>query len=396
MTNAIPLLHIEPDAQTAEFLQHNLEQAGFAVTTVQSGKEGLIFAWRDQPKIIVTELDLPDIDGFEMVEKLRRDRRTERTTIVGLTLLKDPSSAVQAKEAGVDRFFVKQPEAINSLVDYLNEEMRSQSTSGGRQQFAGEGKVTSLLGIKGGVGTTSLAVNIAHDLGLILDKRRILAIDFDFPMGSMAFISGVQSRLTLDQILVQEPQALGSMQLEQELTAPKAWACAVLPGFKRPDLMQDWGSSNIPAMLQVLRKQYEHMVIDLGRDLGHANQAVLGQSDLILLVLHPDEECVNRTKTISQYLRNLGMAAEKIHFITNRPMPTESLTGRSTEDALGHPVLSAVPHMGDQFTLANSLHAPIALRFPDSRGNLAIQEIAKYIAGEKIADKADIRLDMRQ
>jgi Flp pilus assembly CpaE family ATPase len=395
VADQIPILHIEPDLQTAGFIQHTLEQGDYLVTTVQSGKEGLIAAWRDQPEIIVCELDLPDIDGFEMIEKLRRDHRTQKTTIVALTKSKDPVSAVKAKEAGVDRFFVKQPGAVDMLVDYLvkgeladqDRELHSTSIS--------PGKITTLIGIKGGTGTSSLALNIGHHLGLSLGEGRVLVIDFDLPLGSLASISGAKGKLTLKELLEQEAQALVNMPIREQLLVPKAWSCAVLPGFERPLPSGGWGSSNIPALLQYLRNLYEHVVIDLGRDLSPAGQAVLAQSDHILLILQPDETCVERARSVFSYLRKIGTQREKIHFITNRPLPTESLTLRSTEQALGHPLLCAVPNMGDEMTLANHLHAPIALRFPHSRGNTIIQETAEALLSGVVSDGEKATLNVR-
>lgn len=395
MSEPIPVLHIEPDPQTAEFIQHTLEQGEYIVTSVHSGKEGLISAWRDQPEIIICELELPDIDGGELIQKLRNDHRTRKTTIIALTSRGDPASAVQAKEAGVDRYFVKQPGAVDMLVDYI---VRGEDPlyEGSHAPASGaHGNISSLIGIKGGSGTSSLALNLAHLLGLTLGEGRVLVVDFDLPMGSLAEISGVHGKLTLDQMLVQEPQALANLALHEKVLVPQAWSCAVLPGLKYPEPLDDWSSSNIPALLQALRDRYEHIVIDLGRDLSPPGRAVLAQSDHVLLILQPDEECVSRAKSVFSYLRKIGTHRDKIHFVTNRPLPSESLTLRSVEESLGHPILGAVPYMGDEVTLVNRLHAPIALRFPESRGNIVLTDIAAMLSGEKPIGKPEERLHVR-
>ena len=395
MSEPIPVLHIEPDPQTAEFIQHTLEQGEYLVTSVQSGKEGLISAWRDQPEVIICELDLPDIDGGELVQKLRNDQRTRKTMIIALTSRRNPASAVEAKESGVDRYFVKQPGAVDMLVDYLvsgEDAIREHSHATGSSSH---GSITSLIGIKGGSGASSLALNLAHLLGTTLGEGRVLVVDFDLPMGSLATISGVRGKLTLDQLLAQEPQALANMALHEKVLIPQAWSCAVLPGLKHPEPLNDWSSSNIPALLQALRDRYEHIVIDLGRDLSPPGRAVLAQSDHVLLILQPDEECVGRAKSVFSYLRKIGTDRDKIHFITNRPLPSESLTLRSTEQALGHTILGAVPYMGDEVTLVNRLHAPIAMRFPESRGNIVLTEIAATMLGEKNTGARKERISVR-
>jgi DNA-binding response OmpR family regulator len=60
---ATSILLIEPDSSSAAYMQAALRRAGYDVTTASNGKEGLIVAWRDQPDMFLTELDLPDFPG---------------------------------------------------------------------------------------------------------------------------------------------------------------------------------------------------------------------------------------------------------------------------------------------------------------------------------------------
>jgi len=65
------------------------------------------------------------------------------------------------------------------------------------------------------------------------------------------------------------------------------------------------------------------------------------------------------------------VAASRIHLISNRTLPAESLTATSLGKALGQEVLAALPYMEDRFSLANVLRAPLDLRFPEERVTLA-------------------------
>ena len=100
------LLHIEPDAASAAFMRHMLARAGYKVEYAPNGKEGLIAAWRDQPDIIMLELDLPDLDGLEVVRRLRQDGRTRRKILVALTERSGAATTQAALEAGVDHYLV--------------------------------------------------------------------------------------------------------------------------------------------------------------------------------------------------------------------------------------------------------------------------------------------------
>lgn len=63
------ILVIEPDPGSAAYLDKLLKRAGYQVSLCSTGKDGLIKAWRDQPDIIVLELDLPDVDSLEIVRR---------------------------------------------------------------------------------------------------------------------------------------------------------------------------------------------------------------------------------------------------------------------------------------------------------------------------------------
>jgi len=103
------------------------------------------------------------------------------------------------------------------------------------------------------------------------------------------------------------------------------------------------------------------------------------QANLVLIIFPPDPDGVASTRAIRDYLIGEGVAASRIHLISNRTLPAESLTATSLGKALGQEVLAALPYMEDRFSLANVLRAPLDLRFPEERVTLALQELATRI-----------------
>ena len=96
----------------------------------------------------------------------------------------------------------------------------------------------------------------------------------------------------------------------------------------------------------------------------------------LVLVLMPDEECVGNAHAIADYLDSHGIQTDRLQYISNRPLPSEGLTQRTLADRMEVEMLAAVPNIGTQFTLLNSLHAPLQLRFPDERANLILKDAA--------------------
>jgi pilus assembly protein CpaE len=367
------LLLIDPDQKTAAFMKHMLSNAGYVVSHVPSGKEGLIEAWRDQPDIIIVELDLPDIDGYELIRKLRSDQRTSETLILGLTSLSDPQIAVRSKEAGLDHYIIKQSDAIDILLQYLATATVSDTGEISRGIPPPRGKFIVFLGVKGGVGTSSLSVNVASNLARAKAGQSVVAIDLALPIGSYSRIIGVESAADIVHLTRLEPGKLTIAYIRERIARPPAWEISLIPGSTTPYQAASFNVDRLASLLQLIGSNFDYAVIDVGRALSQIALLVMCQADAIVIVLIPDEENSTNALAITEFLISMGIERARISYLTNRPLPSEGLTTPSLEKILGEAVLGAIPNMGANFQLANALHAPLHLRFPDERASAALE-----------------------
>lgn len=367
------VLLVEPDPKTAEFVLLTLRNAGYSPVYTASGKEGMIAAWRDQVDLIISELDLPDIDGTEFIRKLRKDQRTQRTPIVLLTHITNPATTGEAFEAGANRIIVKQPDAMELLGQFMETELEIVEPRG-MEAEPGLGFLISFLGVRGGAGTSSLTVNIAHMLGLGQGADQVVVVDLDLPLGSLKFITAASRGPDVVQLTSDDAPALLAGDIKAELVQPRGWALTLIPGVEHPRVGDRITAAQVGPLLQTLRRLYKYTLIDLGRSPVHLSRLILGQASQIVLVFHPDEEGVERTRLIRESLREEGISANHISALSNRPFPTDSLTQRSVQERLGKMPLAAIPNMGDNIALANAMHVPLQLRFPEERGTAALLE----------------------
>ncbi|MEA3406515.1 MAG: response regulator [Chloroflexota bacterium] len=101
------ILIIEDDDYTLKALQSRLEKEEFEVITAESGYRGLELARESRPFLIILDLLMPDIDGLEVLERLRQDVVTWDTPVVVLTARQDAESRERSQQLGVLRFFRK-------------------------------------------------------------------------------------------------------------------------------------------------------------------------------------------------------------------------------------------------------------------------------------------------
>ncbi len=112
------VLLVEDNEDSREIYGTLLRHQGYRVLLAESGTEGLEAAREHRPDIVVLDLGLPEMDGFEVARHLREDPRTSGIPILVLTVHGQPGDRADAEEAGADRYVVKpaDPTGVGELV----------------------------------------------------------------------------------------------------------------------------------------------------------------------------------------------------------------------------------------------------------------------------------------
>jgi DNA-binding response OmpR family regulator len=105
MTKRVLLAEDEPNI--VESLMFLLERAGFAVTVETNGRKALNAALEDQPHVFILDVMLPELDGYEVLRRLRMDQRTEKLPVVMLTAKGQREDRETALACGADLFVTK-------------------------------------------------------------------------------------------------------------------------------------------------------------------------------------------------------------------------------------------------------------------------------------------------
>jgi DNA-binding response OmpR family regulator len=101
------ILIVEDDLDVAEMLNAYFRVQGYEVFTVNWGEDGVRSAQQDHPDLVILDIRLPDIDGYEVARRLRADRRTSDIPIIFLTEKRDRSDRLQGLEIGADDYITK-------------------------------------------------------------------------------------------------------------------------------------------------------------------------------------------------------------------------------------------------------------------------------------------------
>src|SRR5512136_2015584 len=149
------ILVIDDDLDLLQMLRLMLQRGGYKVVTTGDGPDGLNKAKMLKPDMSIVDVMMPGMNGYQVVRKMREDPELARMAILILTARAQPVDREAAIAAQADDYMPK-PFAPNELLAKVNELMANRATV----QTPGK-KSTAIFSLRGGVGTTSIAVNLA-------------------------------------------------------------------------------------------------------------------------------------------------------------------------------------------------------------------------------------------
>ena len=341
------ILLLEADAAAADSMTTILARLGYNVTTVARAEQAVELA-------AVNELVILDIvDGKQTAVDVAREIRAA-PAMTGLPILAiSQTDAVEERieflVAGADDVMPKPFDAreLEARVDALF--LRVQRARDLAPPPAIEGtmlpKVRRMVAVfspKGGVGTTTIATNIA----LAQAQRKpdkVVLIDLNLGFGAVATHLNLEIRQSLadvirDEAALREPELLRTFAIRHDsglhvLAAPPT---PELAGLVRPE--------HIEQLLETILRQYDAIVIDAGSMVDDRSMIVLDKADAIIVPVYPEIAALKAVRTMLDYLNENGSAASKTAFVLNNAFAREILRMRDVESALGARVALELPY----------------------------------------------------
>ena len=115
------ILLVDDEADILEFLSYNLKKAGFNVLTANNGRDAIKLAKQYLPHLIILDVMMPEMDGIETCEEMRKLPILNNTVVAFLTARSEDYSQIAGFEAGADDYITKpiKPKVLISRVSAL-------------------------------------------------------------------------------------------------------------------------------------------------------------------------------------------------------------------------------------------------------------------------------------
>ena len=115
------ILIVEDDISLREIYSIRITAEGYEVVTAGDGEEALAVAVREKPDLILSDVMMPKISGFDMLDILRHTPETASIKVVMMTALSSEDQRRRGEQLGADRYLVKSQVGIEDVVNTIHE-----------------------------------------------------------------------------------------------------------------------------------------------------------------------------------------------------------------------------------------------------------------------------------
>jgi pilus assembly protein CpaE len=340
------ILIVDDDVDSLKLIGLMLKRHGYEVVVADAGNKALAKAEAEIPDLIILDVMMPDMNGLEVVRRLRTSDNTKEIPIIMFTAKTLIDDKVKGFEAGVDDYLTKptHPAELASRVKAILARKAAQQPTGKPPSSTKKGMTIGIMGAKGGVGTTTLAINFAAAL-LKSDEEPCIA-DFQLGNGTFARMIGTTSQ---GMARVLNSGTIDNATVEKEVLVHQSGLRGLLSSSNPKEAQLNVALDKALNTLRILRELSNPVIVDLGHDLTPLNVQLLSQIDRLMFVVEANSVALEIANDHLEEIDNLIGGGRVSVVVMNRSEAT--LSWHDVENALQREVkaiISAAPELAHQ------------------------------------------------
>jgi pilus assembly protein CpaE len=366
---ASTILLIEADPAFGESISSGLTGVGYTVGVIADTDEA--FAKVNDNQLVIIDVVTGEKSAMDICREIRATPSMASIPVLCVSQSDDVEDRIHFLEAGADDVVAKPFDAreIEARVEALllrfqRSKDRTSVVSTNGITVARARRTVAVHSPKGGVGTSTIATNIAIAAAK-LRPDRVVIVDLDLQFGQIATHLNLVPRQTLADV-VRDDAALREPELLRTYATKHDSGLHVLAAPTGPELAQLITPDHVDKILRTLLESYDQMVIDTGTWLDERTLRVFEHAENVLFVMNPEIAALKALGALIEYLSEAGTVAAKSTFVLNNSFGREILKLKDVENALGMKVEMELPYDPFLYLKAVNEGNPIILGAPRS------------------------------
>lgn len=380
------ILIIDDDLDTLRLVGLMLQRQGYQISAATNGQQGLEKAFEEDPDLILLDVMMPDMDGYEVTRRLRQNPSTLETPILMFTAKTQLDDKVVGFEVGANDYLTKptHPSELQARVKTLLARVGERKIKAPVVGDNKRGYVIGVLGARGGLGTTTMAVNLGAGLQA-RTKEEVIVAEMLPGQGALALDMGVTAPGGLVDLLSMNKLSDLTHERIRESLVQHASGLKLLLSSDRPrDMHLINQTANYESIVRKLASIARFTVLDLGVGIQPFAEKIMPICDQVFIVLEGVPNTIVHTKALIDDVAALGINKNNIRVILNNRIRSDTqLPSTQVQAKLEHEILSTLTPAPELFVQATRVQTPAILCQPDSLTARQIHKLVEFVAEQE-------------